>query len=97
MIFLVVSTAAAFSTFKNNPVLSQSKEGVKLWMKSQWTKLLAGFCTYYYYYECVNTICTSQFHIYNQHHICHNTNIPFLKDENRQSLKIKYINDTYLE
>ena len=32
----------AFSTFTNNPVLSKSKEDVKIWMKSQWTKLLAG-------------------------------------------------------
>ena len=29
-----------FAKFKNNPTLS--KEDVNVWMKSQWTKLLAG-------------------------------------------------------
>ena len=32
----------AFSKFRNNPVLALTQEDVNVWMKSQWTKLLAG-------------------------------------------------------
>ena len=33
---------SSFSTFQNNPVLSLKKDVVSTWMKTQWTKLLAG-------------------------------------------------------
>ena len=32
----------AFSNFRNNPIITLQQEDVSEWMKSQWTKLLAG-------------------------------------------------------
>ena len=33
---------ASFSNFQNNPILSLDEKDIKTWMKTQWTKLLAG-------------------------------------------------------